>query len=1050
MSDVPIPNASKYTFLPWVKTGSGTIISNNEQDLRGPRAKIRIDLKVGRFDRSNNPKPEVITKDFQLYGPSDIKGILNSLIIRTSPRANDHDVEPNYFPYIEFSQADFPWRYTPAMPSRTQTSDNFEPRLSPWISLIVLREGEFERSNPAKPDLLPQIRIYEPRNSLPDLEQSWGWAHTQIAQQVSDAASLRKILTSEPHNVTSRILALRKLEPNTRYFAFLVPSFEVGRLSGIGMEINDNMIGTSFAWKVSSSEQHVLPIYYQWQFSTSVQRGDFESLVAKLRHRRLSENIGLRKLDVSEPFLSIGKKTGLKKPLYFGGALWSSEARKKYEEKKKIDIGSYSIPNDDSENPSPEEIKKFIMEMKSLVDLGERSSWTFVNDPSLANKDRDPIISPPMYGKWPANKRLISKISDDYNDPEWIATLIKSLDINSPEWFEKIKPELEKIKADTPYEWLEQLNLDPTNRVAAGLGSAVIQDLQEELVTSAWDQAGPIREANKRLRVSQLARTISSNIFERCFVPMDHEVLIRLVGPLHSKVILVEKKMSVATLIHESPIPDAVFSPSFTKITAERSKIYRKLFDRNTRVSSTLLNQLNTIASNRDARPASLVASESNRSGLLVIDYLLSSPVPDLSVKEDEFQGNKLKGHLSDSTIAPQVRLMVKNTEVSIPPSKSTDDKSYGATVNLENIRGGLLKSLDPAGTRDFKGTIESKISMEVTRPERLEEEKKDLLDPIVAYPEFIRPMFEPLRELSKDILLPGVEDIPSDTISLLETNPFFINSYMVGLNHEMARELLWREYPTDQRGSYFRQFWDVSVAIQRERLEHFHTHGDYPTVEEDQQIIEKYRDIPEIHKWKHSSLEGVLKDSTQPPVFLIKGELLNRFPSAIIYASKAVFKNGKLDLPPASIETEDKQQTKQPIFRGTIPPDVTFLGFDLSEKELRGDNNTDPGYFFIIQEPPSELRFGIDEPSEPRSSSTVDPDSLESWDKLDWDYITLLPESNRYIDLEGGTLKGKHIIENGLKVMWGSHAADLANILLQRPVRIAVHARELLKEQES
>ena len=29
---------------------------------------------------------------------------------------------------------------------------------------------------------------------------------------------------------------------------------------------------------------------------------------------------------------------------------------------------------------------------------------------------------------------------------------------------------------------------------------------------------------------------------------------------------------------------------------------------------------------------------------------------------------------------------------------------------------------------------------------------------------------------------------------------------------------------------------------------------------------------------------------------------------------------------------------------------------------------------------------------------------------------------------------------------MWGSHAADLAYILLQQPVRIAVHARELLR----
>ena len=37
----------------------------------------------------------------------------------------------------------------------------------------------------------------------------------------------------------------------------------------------------------------------------------------------------------------------------------------------------------------------------------------------------------------------------------------------------------------------------------------------------------------------------------------------------------------------------------------------------------------------------------------------------------------------------------------------------------------------------------------------------------------------------------------------------------MVGLNHEFARELLWREFPTDQRGSYFRQFWDPSEVHQ-------------------------------------------------------------------------------------------------------------------------------------------------------------------------------------------------------------------------------------------
>jgi len=36
----------------------------------------------------------------------------------------------------------------------------------------------------------------------------------------------------------------------------------------------------------------------------------------------------------------------------------------------------------------------------------------------------------------------------------------------------------------------------------------------------------------------------------------------------------------------------------------------------------------------------------------------------------------------------------------------------------------------------------------------------------------------------------------------------------MVGLNHEFAPEFLWREYPTDQRGSYYRQLWDVSSYL--------------------------------------------------------------------------------------------------------------------------------------------------------------------------------------------------------------------------------------------
>ena len=149
------------------------------------------------------------------------------------------------------------------------------------------------------------------------------------------------------------------------------------------------------------------------------------------------------------------------------------------------------------------------------------------------------------------------------------------------------------------------------------------------------------------------------------------------------------------------------------------------------------------------------------------------------------------------------------------------------------------------------------------------------------------------------------------------------------------------------------------------------------------------------------------------------------RYPGALIYASRTL---------------EGVENTKLPVFRGTISPDITFLGFDISLEDLRGNpENTDSGYFFIIQEQPSEPRFGIDVPKDP----SIDPTSLpglESWDKLDWNYVKPLPESN-YIDLESGKVKDNKPIEN---VKWASHAGDLANILLQQPVRIAVHAREL------
>jgi len=1022
------PSPIKYTFLPWIKTGLGGSISNNEKGLKAPRAKIQVELSVRRYNEQNQKIDDrPISKNFFLYGPGDIKGILNSVIIRIEPNANILNFEPNYFPFIEFSQPDFPWRYTPAKPGKGP-EEKHPGRLSPWLALIVLEENEFIRSlhPPSEPGLLPKIEIINPEKSLPNLEQCWGWAHTQIIQEISKPESLREILDSEPYKVSSRILCLRKLKPDTHYFAFLVPTFELGRRAGLGILDDDNDVtGTSFAWSIQrtpENHQLQLPVYYQWEFSTSPS-GDFESLARKLENRELPVEVGIKKLDVSEAFLSAGSKIGFKKPLFFGGALWSEEAKKYVTTSKKIDLDQYRMVGSESEeNPSKEEIKEFIMEMKKLVDLSERLTWSFAKSADFSNECKDPVISPPMYGKWHARKRLVSRISNNFDDPSWI----KSLGLDRPQdW-------LGEFKKDPPYKWLEQINLDPTNRVAAGLGTAVVNNLQEELMASAWDQAGQLLESNKLLSSSEPAREISSNIYQRCIQPLEKNVLITMVRKFHSRVFVIKddnKQVSVKSLLDNSQIPEAIFSPTFTRINTRCSKIQKKKFGFKHSDSFDVLDRLNKKPS-KDTDITNATLDPSEPGPLLTLDYLVDSPILDvLGIKitedgEDGFQGIKLKRYLQNGQIPERKREMVKRIENSIPNAGASVEKRKGVTVDLdeedlEEIKEHLKHSLDP------QLTIEAKVSKQVERPERLHKETKDKLDIVVAYPEFKRPMFEPLRDLSEELLLPGIKNIAENTIGIVQTNPTFINSYMVGLNHEMARELLWREYTTDQRGSYFRQFWDASAAVERER-----TSGK----NDEEEIIEKYRDIPEIHRWKDSSIEGI-HGIAQPEngVLVIRGELLMRYPGTVIYAIKVekldIANNNKPILP----DTDEK--IKEPVFRGTIQPDITFLGFDIKIKDLLGKEG-DPGYFFIIQQQPSEPRFGIDNPKD-----SLGDHPPQTWNDLNWDHVISSLASNNYIDLESAPLNGLEI-DN---VIWGSHAADLANILLQQPVRIAVHAKELL-----
>ena len=131
--------------------------------------------------------------------------------------------------------------------------------------------------------------------------------------------------------------------------------------------------------------------------------------------------------------------------------------------------------------------------------------------------------------------------------------------------------------------------------------------------------------------------------------------------------------------------------------------------------------------------------------------------------------------------------------------------------------------------------------------------------DRIMAYPELPVPAYQLLARYDRTRLLPGVDAIPPDSVTVLETNPRFVASFLAGFNHELNRELLWRRYPTDQRGTPVQRFWDrVGGAV----------------------------DAAPLHRWVPADRRLVdVAGGESNLVLLIRGELFRRYPNTVVLA---------------------------------------------------------------------------------------------------------------------------------------------------------------------
>ena len=443
---------ASYTFLPWLRQGIASQIEEVDRLGAPGNSPERASLDIS-VDLNGQP----LTKSVSLIGPGDVVGLNPRSVVRTEPRHWITDFEPNYLAFVEFYDEDFPWRYTPAAPAPGH-------RLRPWIAVLVLTEGEYSRTA-TRPGPLPSIRLdatgVDPADLFPPVEEGWAWAHVHVSQDISadrtrtpdqTVDALEDLVRANPDQATSRIIAPRRLEPLTPYTAFVVPAFEVGRQAGLGLDPSGD--GQAASWGAGQVEY---PVLYEWSFGTSEQ-GDFEYLVGLLEARPVDERVGIRDMDVQRPGFGV---TGLTDPPEMGleGAL-----RKP---------GAVARPAVWPPATTP----PMLRDLETIVNLQED-----LVAPPAGTAHPDPVISPPLYGRWHA--------------------IVDRLDLAGEGW-------------------VHELNRDPRLRVPAGYGAEVVATGADGYMARAWAQLGDLPVANQRIRQAQLGLAAAKSLHQRHLTELD-------------------------------------------------------------------------------------------------------------------------------------------------------------------------------------------------------------------------------------------------------------------------------------------------------------------------------------------------------------------------------------------------------------------------------------------------------------------------------------------------------------------------------------------------
>ena len=760
--------------------------------------------------------------DMRLLGPGDVVGVDSDQIVRRFPAPGTAGALTTHLAFIDFAATDLPWRFsmftaTPTTPP--PSSGTAENRVRPWLVLLAVTADNQLSTDGS--------RITVPAEQLPDLTQSWAWAHAQLDNP------------ADPSTGRARLLCPRQLPSNVAMRAILVPAFKAGVAAALGTQPPTNPYEP--AWHPGASVE--LPVYDSWTFTTG-DNLDFETLAKRITPLPADAITGLGSIpiDVSDLVAS-------------GGV----------------------VPADSALGP----IKPDPLTTDQQNLLSQCAQW-LVTD---INTDvADHALCPPIRGQYHVGRSLLDPTAATWLDMANRDPRLRLAAARGADW---VNANQEDLMAQA---WQQAGQVREASRqLAAARAALAITDslhTRHVLPRSIDDTIRLTSPAARQLPVAAGAPTHDTTPPSTVADVLTASAAPQGVGSTHMARLtrtLAGLKVSTPALTSTTGAPIA---PTGTTLTRKALTGALLGMPGVSKISTTMplppapvgpdiaapdpsvWGMRLLIGPNRATKTQDYLTQQQTLVGE-VDDSLSAVPTAMPGITATLITG----GGVNKQPITPNpVNHGLANTgQLNLTALTITNDAAtavWGSTPSPNNAVAQRIASrlTTAAGHSPVANTPPGPIAVRPAITHGLDTELISDMQLVLPTPQVGAPMALALLERDPNWLVGGATDFPDDKATLLKPDAAVIEAIFLGANYAMLDEYLWRGFPTDRRGTPIRRFWPTADP----------NHVDIPTI-----------DQWDANTALGTHLDS--DSSTTLIVLMLRTELFQRYPDMVVGAVRAM-----------------------------------------------------------------------------------------------------------------------------------------------------------------